>query len=155
MSSSPMKSSRSCNDTVSVGHVIGYKKIPSSTTSSSNSSSDVSYASCSPALSSINSLAISTILVDFNPSSFSESVLLTLKNDIPAFFKKLGWVSHYFFESALLAVKVFLQTNTFHIIPKDLPQLCSLTSFFGAEVKSVFFHISGSLTVDELFNIPP
>ncbi|KAL0242596.1 hypothetical protein GEMRC1_005159 [Eukaryota sp. GEM-RC1] len=96
-SSSPMKSSRSCNDTVSVGHVIGYKKIPSSTTSSSNSSSDVSYASCSSALSPSTHLRFQQSLLTLIHLRFLSrllapslewnhirhpSVLISLKNDI-------------------------------------------------------------------------
>ncbi|KAL0239600.1 hypothetical protein GEMRC1_009708 [Eukaryota sp. GEM-RC1] len=72
-----------------------------------------------------------------------------LKKDLFTFFAKVGYVSHHFFESALLAIKVFLQTNTFHVEPEDLPQLCSFASFFGAEIQSVFVHINGIFKAEE------
>ncbi|KAL0239611.1 hypothetical protein GEMRC1_009719 [Eukaryota sp. GEM-RC1] len=71
---------------------------------------------------------------------------------VPIFFKKIGYVSHNFFESALLSAKVFVQTNTFHIVPEDLPQLCSFASFFRADVQSVFLHVYGIFNVEKFFN---
>ncbi|KAL0239825.1 hypothetical protein GEMRC1_009933 [Eukaryota sp. GEM-RC1] len=71
---------------------------------------------------------------------------------IPTFLKKVGYVSHHFFESALLATKVFFQTNTFSVVPKELPQLCSFASFFGAEVQSVFLYADGTSIVEEFLN---
>ncbi|KAL0239838.1 hypothetical protein GEMRC1_009946 [Eukaryota sp. GEM-RC1] len=76
-------------------------------------------------------------------------VLLKLKTDIPKFFMIVGYVSHRFFESALLTTKVFFQTNTFHVVPKDLPQLCLFASFFGAEIDSVFLHVRGNFHAPE------
>ncbi|KAL0239579.1 hypothetical protein GEMRC1_009687 [Eukaryota sp. GEM-RC1] len=78
--------------------------------------------------------------------------LLNLKRDLSKFFKKLGYVSHHFFESSLLATKVFFQTNTFHVVPKGLPQLCSFSSFFGAELRSVFLHVHGIFDVEKFVN---
>ncbi|KAL0239380.1 hypothetical protein GEMRC1_009488 [Eukaryota sp. GEM-RC1] len=77
---------------------------------------------------------------------------LRLTNELPVFFKKVGYVSDSFFESALLSTKVFLETNTFHVIPKDLPQICSFASFFRAEVQSVFLHVDGPFKADEILS---
>ncbi|KAL0228974.1 hypothetical protein GEMRC1_013594 [Eukaryota sp. GEM-RC1] len=75
--------------------------------------------------------------------------LVKLTNDIHTFFKKVGYVSHRFFTSALLAVKVFFQSNTFPVSPQDLPHLRSFASFFGADLESVFLHVDGMLNVEE------
>ncbi|KAL0239681.1 hypothetical protein GEMRC1_009789 [Eukaryota sp. GEM-RC1] len=78
--------------------------------------------------------------------------LLNLKKDLSKFFKKVGYVSDQFFNSALTSTNVFLQTNTFPAISKDLPHLCSFASFFGAEIQSVFLHVDGSFIVEEFLN---
>ncbi|KAL0239467.1 hypothetical protein GEMRC1_009575 [Eukaryota sp. GEM-RC1] len=80
---------------------------------------------------------------------YYRSSLLNLKNTLVTFFKKVGYVSHHFFESALFASKVFFQTNTFQVIPEELPQLCSFASFFGADIQSVFLHVKGNFNVEE------
>ncbi|KAL0239365.1 hypothetical protein GEMRC1_009473 [Eukaryota sp. GEM-RC1] len=77
---------------------------------------------------------------------------LCLKNELHSFFKKVGYVSHHFFESAFLATKVYLQTNTFHVEPEDLPQLSSFASFFGAEIQSVFLHEDRSFNAEKFIN---
>ncbi|KAL0240142.1 hypothetical protein GEMRC1_010249 [Eukaryota sp. GEM-RC1] len=76
--------------------------------------------------------------------------LLDLKQGIHLFFKKVGYVSHHFFESALLAVNVFFQTNTFPVRSQDLPQLCSVASHFGAEVQFVFLKVYGTFDAEEI-----
>ncbi|KAL0239469.1 hypothetical protein GEMRC1_009577 [Eukaryota sp. GEM-RC1] len=75
-----------------------------------------------------------------------------MMNDVLTFFKKVGYVSDRFFESALLATNVFLQTNTFHVTPQDLPQICSFASLFGAEVRSVFPRVDGTFKVEEMLS---
>ncbi|KAL0244825.1 hypothetical protein GEMRC1_008907 [Eukaryota sp. GEM-RC1] len=40
--------------------------------------------------------------------------------------------------------RVFLQSNTFHAVPEDLPLLLSLTSLFKSEVRSIFLHAKTS-----------
>ncbi|KAL0252014.1 hypothetical protein GEMRC1_001226 [Eukaryota sp. GEM-RC1] len=75
--------------------------------------------------------------------------LLNLKQDLLPFCEKLGYVSHHFFESALLSITVFFQSHTFHVIPKDLPELFSLASFFESEVQSVFLHLTKTFNSDE------
>ncbi|KAL0239570.1 hypothetical protein GEMRC1_009678 [Eukaryota sp. GEM-RC1] len=77
---------------------------------------------------------------------------LCLKENLPTLMKKVGHVSHRFFESTCLAVKVFFQSNTFPVTSSDLSQLCSFASFFGAEVQSVFLHVDGTFNVEELLN---
>ncbi|KAL0233167.1 hypothetical protein GEMRC1_011912 [Eukaryota sp. GEM-RC1] len=81
--------------------------------------------------------------------------LLNLKKHLPTFFNKVGYVSHHFFESALLSTKVYFQTNTFHIASSDLPQLRSFASFFGADVQSVFFHVNRTFRVEEFLRYSP
>ncbi|KAL0239705.1 hypothetical protein GEMRC1_009813 [Eukaryota sp. GEM-RC1] len=71
--------------------------------------------------------------------------LLKLKKDLLTIFKKVGCVSHHFFESALLATNVFFQIKTFHVVPKDIFQVLSFASFFGADVRSVSSTNMGSL----------
>ncbi|KAL0228977.1 hypothetical protein GEMRC1_013597 [Eukaryota sp. GEM-RC1] len=78
--------------------------------------------------------------------------LLKLKTDQLTFLKKVGYVSHRFFDSALLSTKVFLQTNTFHVVPKDLPQLFSFASFFGVDLQSVFLHVDGPFIIEEFLS---
>ncbi|KAL0239539.1 hypothetical protein GEMRC1_009647 [Eukaryota sp. GEM-RC1] len=72
-----------------------------------------------------------------------------LTKNIGKFFKKVGYTSDGFFEAALLATKVFFQTNTFNVVSKELPKLFSFTSFFGAEVQSVFLGVCESCNVEE------
>ncbi|KAL0242396.1 hypothetical protein GEMRC1_004959 [Eukaryota sp. GEM-RC1] len=64
--------------------------------------------------------------------------LLDFKKQMHKFFEKYGHVSNHLFESSILAVKVLFQTNTFPVNPKELHQLCSFASFFGADVQNVF-----------------
>ncbi|KAL0246050.1 hypothetical protein GEMRC1_007266 [Eukaryota sp. GEM-RC1] len=78
--------------------------------------------------------------------------LVILKQDVYSFFKTVGHVSHSFFESALLAVKVFCKTNTFHLFSTDLPQLCSFASLFNAEVHSVFLYVKGTFDVSKFLD---
>ncbi|KAL0240053.1 hypothetical protein GEMRC1_010160 [Eukaryota sp. GEM-RC1] len=80
--------------------------------------------------------------------------LVSLKRDLPTFFKKVGYVSHHFFESALLTTKVFFQTNTFSVVSQNLPQLFLLSSFFGTDVQSVFLHVlRASFNVEKFLEI--
>ncbi|KAL0239797.1 hypothetical protein GEMRC1_009905 [Eukaryota sp. GEM-RC1] len=83
------------------------------------------------------------------------SDVLNLKKDLPKFFKKLGYMSDHFFESSLLATKVFFQTNTFHVLPKDLPQLFPLSSFFKADPKSIFLHVDKAFNVEDWISYSP
>ncbi|KAL0239430.1 hypothetical protein GEMRC1_009538 [Eukaryota sp. GEM-RC1] len=78
--------------------------------------------------------------------------LLKFKDELPTFFRKVGYVSHRFFESALLTTKVFLQTNTFHVESEDLHQIHSFASFFGASISCVFLHVYGIFNVEEFLN---
>ncbi|KAL0244244.1 hypothetical protein GEMRC1_008329 [Eukaryota sp. GEM-RC1] len=73
----------------------------------------------------------------------------SLNTELISFFKKVGYVSYCFFESALSAVKVFFQLNTLHLLPQDLAQLFSLPSFFGADLSSIFLHVDGPFNVEE------
>ncbi|KAL0237861.1 hypothetical protein GEMRC1_012335 [Eukaryota sp. GEM-RC1] len=75
--------------------------------------------------------------------------ILSLNQVIPTFLKKVGYVSHRFFESSSLAVKVFFRTNTFHVVSEDLPQLYSFASFFGTEVQSVFLYSNLTSKVED------
>ncbi|KAL0239727.1 hypothetical protein GEMRC1_009835 [Eukaryota sp. GEM-RC1] len=77
------------------------------------------------------------------PSFFS------LEVELSSFFEIVGYVSHHFFESSLLSIKVFFQINTLPVVSEELPQLCSIASFFGAEVQSVFLYVDGNFQVDE------
>ncbi|KAL0238004.1 hypothetical protein GEMRC1_012478 [Eukaryota sp. GEM-RC1] len=68
---------------------------------------------------------------------------------IPTFLKKVGYVSHRFFESSSLAVKVMFHTNTFHVVSEDLPQLYSFASFFKADVRSIFLYSNLTSKVED------
>ncbi|KAL0239348.1 hypothetical protein GEMRC1_009456 [Eukaryota sp. GEM-RC1] len=163
------KSSRSLDDSVSVTAVVEYNG-SSSRISSSNPRSDPASASCSTNDSPSNHLHFQQSLLtlihlhflrQFLESSLEwittqpDHDLLSLKEEFPTFFKKVGYVSHNFFESALLATKVFFQTNTFNVVTEDLLHLCSFASFFGAEVQSVFLHVDGTFKVEEFLSYSP
>ncbi|KAL0251166.1 hypothetical protein GEMRC1_000379 [Eukaryota sp. GEM-RC1] len=76
-----------------------------------------------------------------------------LKENLPTFFKNVGYVSNLFLESALLAAKVFFQINTFPIVSEDLSQLSLLSSFYGADLSSVYMHVlTDSFDVEEFSN---
>ncbi|KAL0250978.1 hypothetical protein GEMRC1_000192 [Eukaryota sp. GEM-RC1] len=75
--------------------------------------------------------------------------LLSLQQQLPTFFQKVGCVSNRFFESSLLAVKMFVESNTFQVVPEDLSEICSFASFFGAEDKPVFLHVDGIFYEEE------
>ncbi|KAL0251276.1 hypothetical protein GEMRC1_000489 [Eukaryota sp. GEM-RC1] len=75
--------------------------------------------------------------------------LLSLQQQLPTFFQKVGCVSYRFFESSLLAIKMFVESNTFHVVPEDLSEICSFASFFGAEDKPVFLHVDGFFYEEE------
>ncbi|KAL0229010.1 hypothetical protein GEMRC1_013630 [Eukaryota sp. GEM-RC1] len=75
---------------------------------------------------------------------------LRLKQEIPTFYKNVGYVSQRFFQSAHLATKMFFQTTTFKVASEDLNQLSALSSFFKADLHSVFLLIlKESFTVEE------
>ncbi|KAL0242734.1 hypothetical protein GEMRC1_005297 [Eukaryota sp. GEM-RC1] len=76
--------------------------------------------------------------------------LRSLKQEVSTFFKNVGHVSLYFFESSLLAVKMVFRTHTFHVVPNDFPQLYLFAAFFDAEVQSVFLHLKTINTMKEL-----
>ncbi|KAL0239958.1 hypothetical protein GEMRC1_010066 [Eukaryota sp. GEM-RC1] len=76
----------------------------------------------------------------------------TLNSSVSTFFKQVGYVSRHFFESALLATKVFFQTNTFRVFSKYLPQLRSYASSFGADMPSVFVHQFGTFNAEEFLS---
>ncbi|KAL0239966.1 hypothetical protein GEMRC1_010074 [Eukaryota sp. GEM-RC1] len=80
------------------------------------------------------------------------TLLLKFKQLLPTFCDKVAYVSHHFCESARLSIKIFLQSSTFHVTPKDLPQLCSLASHFGVDVQSVFLHVNGNFYVGDFLN---
>ncbi|KAL0239612.1 hypothetical protein GEMRC1_009720 [Eukaryota sp. GEM-RC1] len=160
------QSNRSLDDTVSVTDVVEYNG-SSSSISSSHPSSDTSSASCYLDDSPSNHLHFQQSLLilihlhflrQFLGSALEWSTteprhtLLFLKEEFPTFFKKVGYVSHHFFESALLSTKVFFQTNTFHTDSKELHQLCSFASFFGADVQSVFLHVDGTFNVEQFLS---
>ncbi|KAL0231788.1 hypothetical protein GEMRC1_011192 [Eukaryota sp. GEM-RC1] len=85
---------------------------------------------------------------------FSTSrALITLKQELPAFFEKIGYVSHNFFESVFLAIKVFFETSTFPTVYKDVPQLCSFASFFKADLRSVFLYVYDDFKAEEFLDI--
>ncbi|KAL0228958.1 hypothetical protein GEMRC1_013578 [Eukaryota sp. GEM-RC1] len=67
-------------------------------------------------------------LLSIEPYSIHDN-FLRLKQETPTFYKKVGYVSQHFFESALLATKMFFQTSTFKVESEDLHQLSSLSSF--------------------------
>ncbi|KAL0251395.1 hypothetical protein GEMRC1_000608 [Eukaryota sp. GEM-RC1] len=69
---------------------------------------------------------------------YPQRCLLSLKQGFTTFLHHCGYVSQRFLETAVLAVKEFFRTNTFHIVSEDLPELFSLASLFDSEIQSVF-----------------
>ncbi|KAL0239675.1 hypothetical protein GEMRC1_009783 [Eukaryota sp. GEM-RC1] len=162
----PMDSRRSLNETVSLTDVVECNGSCFSI-SSSNPNTFSTSTLCSTVDSPSDNLYFPQTLLTLinmcflcNLSKYSldgnrtspRRVLVTLKIKMHTFFKKVGYVSHRFFESALHASKVFLETNTFHVVPKDLPPLCSFASFFGTDIQSVFFYVSGFFKKEEMLN---
>ncbi|KAL0244559.1 hypothetical protein GEMRC1_008641 [Eukaryota sp. GEM-RC1] len=56
--------------------------------------------------------------------------------------------------STLIAVKVFLETNTFMLTSDDLVQLSDVSSFFKANVQSVFLKSTGLSDFGDVFKHP-
>ncbi|KAL0242395.1 hypothetical protein GEMRC1_004958 [Eukaryota sp. GEM-RC1] len=153
----PLKSSLSLDDTVS-------------SISSSKPSSDTSLASCFPDNSPPNHVhlpqsLLTSILVHclnhFLESSLEwkraepRRVFINIKKALPTFYNNFGFVSQHFLESSHRTVKVFLESNTFHILPYDLAELSFFASCWGATVKSVFLHTYGTFNADELLDYAP
>ncbi|KAL0235989.1 hypothetical protein GEMRC1_002571 [Eukaryota sp. GEM-RC1] len=63
---------------------------------------------------------------------------------------RLGYVSQRFFRSSLPAVKLLFQSDTFVVVPTDLPFLSSIASFFGGEIQSVFLWVDKFFKVEEI-----
>ncbi|KAL0241637.1 hypothetical protein GEMRC1_006872 [Eukaryota sp. GEM-RC1] len=78
--------------------------------------------------------------------------LLTLQHELPTFIIDIGYVSNRFYDSAMLAVKMFLETNSFHVVSIDLPQFYSLAGLFEAEVQSVFLQVGGIFQASEFLS---
>ncbi|KAL0240050.1 hypothetical protein GEMRC1_010157 [Eukaryota sp. GEM-RC1] len=74
---------------------------------------------------------------------------LDLVKNLPTFFYKVGYLSRHFFESAFQAVGVFFQTNTLYLESKDIHQLFSFASLFGADVTSIFLDVDGTFKVED------
>ncbi|KAL0237704.1 hypothetical protein GEMRC1_012178 [Eukaryota sp. GEM-RC1] len=89
----------------------------------------------------LNRLCNSSLELDDLEPSLHVLRLSHMIKAIPTFFKKVGYVSYRFFESSSLAVTVLIQTHTFPVVLDDLLQLYSVASLFGADVRSVFFHV--------------
>ncbi|KAL0239466.1 hypothetical protein GEMRC1_009574 [Eukaryota sp. GEM-RC1] len=135
---------------------ISVEKISQSARSSTSSPIKTSYtgANCLRIQQSLLILVHLHLLKRFSKASCEDTndyhlLLLTLIQRLHTFAKKVGYVSRHFFESALLAIKQFFQTNTFDIFPENLPHLCSFASFFGAKVQSVFVYVYGSFNVEQ------
>ncbi|KAL0229651.1 hypothetical protein GEMRC1_013196 [Eukaryota sp. GEM-RC1] len=135
---------------------ISVEKISQSARSSTSSPIKTSYtgANCLRIQQSLLILVHLHLLKRFSKASCEDTndyhlLLLTLIQRLHTFAKKVGYVSRHFFESALLAIKLFFQTNTFDIFPENLPHLCSFASFFGAKVQSVFVYVYGSFNVEQ------
>ncbi|KAL0239603.1 hypothetical protein GEMRC1_009711 [Eukaryota sp. GEM-RC1] len=129
---------------------VGEHNGSSSSFSSSNPSSDTLSVSFSPAHSPSTHLHFQQSLLTLMHLRFLTRLLqssLEWNRTTP-----LGFVSHHFFESALQSTTVFFQTNTFHITPEDLVQLCAFASFFEADVRSIFLHIDGSFKAEQFLN---
>ncbi|KAL0232538.1 hypothetical protein GEMRC1_011285 [Eukaryota sp. GEM-RC1] len=76
--------------------------------------------------------------------------LRCLTNALELFFATVGYVSHHFFNSALLATKMFFETLcSFPVVPEDLSLLSSITSLFGTEVHSIFLHVDDTFEVND------
>ncbi|KAL0239622.1 hypothetical protein GEMRC1_009730 [Eukaryota sp. GEM-RC1] len=166
----PQNSSRSLDDTLSVSDVVGCHATSSSDISSSNPSSDSPSSARFSYDHPPNNLNVQqSLLVLIHLHFLGERLKSSLKwihhslrrplhcfmEDLLKYFQKVGYVSPRFFESVHLATKVFFQRNTFHVNPKDLPQLSSAASFFGAEPKSIFLHIQWTFKAGEFLNYSP
>ncbi|KAL0251900.1 hypothetical protein GEMRC1_001112 [Eukaryota sp. GEM-RC1] len=57
---------------------------------------------------------------------------------IAALTEQVGHVSLSFLDCSFPAIKHFFETNTFYVSTEDLPSLSSISSFFKADVRSVF-----------------
>ncbi|KAL0251188.1 hypothetical protein GEMRC1_000401 [Eukaryota sp. GEM-RC1] len=67
-----------------------------------------------------------------------------------SFFKKVGYTSQTFWESAFLAIKVFFETKTVSIRSKDLVLVGLFSSFLKVEVRSLFLHIDESFRLQDV-----
>ncbi|KAL0229422.1 hypothetical protein GEMRC1_014039 [Eukaryota sp. GEM-RC1] len=98
---------------------------------------------------SINIHLLRLLLIPYISVTYGYSCPLnSFKGKLTTFINKVGYVSDRFFNSAFVAVTVFLETNTFSIEPKHLSSLFSISSLFGAEVQSVFLQVNGEFTID-------
>ncbi|KAL0241752.1 hypothetical protein GEMRC1_006987 [Eukaryota sp. GEM-RC1] len=154
MSHSELLSNRSLDYCASTTDVVGF----SSNISSQKSSSDTLTDSCSSFQSASIVLRVPQSLLVLihlhylnkfltNTCKWNQQSHVDLKKELFTPFRNVGYVSNRFFESALLAVNLVIQTHMFPVELKDLPQLCLFAPFFGAKLHSVF------LTVDRVFNL--
>ncbi|KAL0251945.1 hypothetical protein GEMRC1_001157 [Eukaryota sp. GEM-RC1] len=75
-------------------------------------------------------------------------VLLT--DNLLSFFQKVGYISNRFLECSSLAVKVFLERNTFSVNIVHLSTLCYMASIFKANVNSVYATVCDRTLVKDL-----
>ncbi|KAL0242881.1 hypothetical protein GEMRC1_005444 [Eukaryota sp. GEM-RC1] len=78
--------------------------------------------------------------------------LTVLKTVLPTFFGQVGHVSKHFLDSSFQAVQMYFEVHTFHTDLEHLPKLISLTSFFEADLQSVFLHADGTLEIEKFLN---
>ncbi|KAL0249535.1 hypothetical protein GEMRC1_004765 [Eukaryota sp. GEM-RC1] len=75
-----------------------------------------------------------------------------LVDELPFFLEKIAHVSQHFHASAFSAVKLFLERNTFPVVPEDLPQLSFIASLFKAAIPSVFLYIEDCFKIEDLLD---
>ncbi|KAL0238162.1 hypothetical protein GEMRC1_012635 [Eukaryota sp. GEM-RC1] len=69
--------------------------------------------------------------------------VFSLLDELYTFFDEFAFVSQFFFESAVSAVKQFFKTTTFPVNYDELHTLSSISSHFGAKLESVFLEVFG------------
>ncbi|KAL0229389.1 hypothetical protein GEMRC1_014006 [Eukaryota sp. GEM-RC1] len=74
-----------------------------------------------------------------------EPVFPQVLSKLPVFFSLVGHVSQRFLQTVLPAVKFFVESNTFHMLPRDLRQFSAITSAIGAKRQSVCLFATDSV----------
>ncbi|KAL0239508.1 hypothetical protein GEMRC1_009616 [Eukaryota sp. GEM-RC1] len=85
--------------------------------------------------------------------SFSFQQSFYRVNRISKFIHKIGYVSTIFFETACVAVQVFLGTHLFTVRwPENLSKLATFASFFNSEIHSLDLEVSDPSQGNKLFS---
>ncbi|KAL0228901.1 hypothetical protein GEMRC1_013521 [Eukaryota sp. GEM-RC1] len=78
-----------------------------------------------------------------------------LTQQLVCLFQKVGYVSNRFFASLHHSIRIFFEYTTFTSAPRDLPQLSSIASHFGAQLRSIALTVRSPLVGQDIATYAP